>query len=85
MILQFSGHYFAYLNWAESGNINGDPVKLLKFYLLFRNALVWYGVVAIAMAELLILAGFYFFNQQQIHSISITWQMPWIFLVIFTA
>ncbi len=85
VILQFSGHYFAYLNWAESGNVNGDPVKLLKFYLLLRNALLWYGVAAIAMAALLIPAGFYFFNQQQIHSISITWQMPWIFLVIFTA
>ena len=85
VILQFSGHFFAHLRWGASGRVDGDPVELLKFQLLLRDALLWYTVAACIMAAILIPAGIYFFNQQSTHSLAVNWQMPWICLVVFTA
>jgi hypothetical protein len=85
VILQFSGHYFANLSWLEQGAIKGDSINVKKFHLLLNHALFWYTVAAIVMALLLLTAGFYFFSHQKSHLSLISWQWPWIFLVIFTA
>lgn len=85
VILQFSGHYFANLSWLELGAIKGDSINVKKFHLLLNHALFWYALAAIIMALLLLTAGFYFFSHQKSHLSLISWQWPWIFLVIFTA
>jgi hypothetical protein len=85
VILQFSGHYFANLSWLRLGGVDGDPVNVKKVHLLLSHALFWYVVAAAVMALLLLTAGFYFFNHQKLHLSAISWQWPWIFLVIFTA
>jgi len=85
VILQFSGHYFANLSWLKLGGVKGDTVNVKKFHLLLSNALFWYAVAAAVMALLLLTAGFYFFNHQKSNLSVISWQWPWIFLVIFTA
>jgi len=85
VILQFSGHYFANLRWRQLGSVDGDPVNVKKFHLLLGHALFWYAVAAAVMALLLLTTGFYFFNHQKSNLSAISWQLPWIFLVIFTA
>lgn len=85
VILQFSGHYFASLSWLKLGAIKGDSSNVKKFLLLLNHAVFWYALAAIIMALLLLTAGLYFFSHQKSNLSEISWQLPWIFLVIFTA
>ncbi|MEI8210373.1 MAG: hypothetical protein WCG16_14275, partial [Methylococcales bacterium] len=65
--------------------IKGDLINIKRFHLLLNHAMFWYAIAAITMALLLLTAGLYFFGHQKSNISSISWQLPWIFLVIFTS
>ncbi|MDQ2801051.1 MAG: hypothetical protein M3Y13_15570, partial [Armatimonadota bacterium] len=85
VILQFASHERAKLEWTPAGLLEGDPIAKSRLALLLRFSLVWYGVVAVLVALLLLPGGFLFFSRHQPPGVSLAWQLPWLWIVLVTA
>ncbi len=81
VITQFSSHEYARLKWSLNGNLEGASASLARLISLVRKSLLWYGVVCILMATLMIwLAPIYIYSTY--HSSDISFDMPWFMLVL---
>lgn len=85
VILQFTSHERARLNWSVQGTLEGDPIAKARLASLVRLTLKWYAVAAVVLVCMLVPAGLMFFgNSLDSHSVGI-WKAPWIWLVLTTA
>ena len=82
VILQFAAHECAHLQIHRDGTISGNEVAHSRLASILQKAIRWYSVAAIAMASLLVAAGFYFFSTHKQSSDLISWKLPWLTVVI---
>lgn len=77
VVMQVAAHESATLTWNDEGTLGGDASRLARIAALFRKAVRWYGVAALAMVALLIPAGLVFFGRAAVEASGVTWQLPW--------
>lgn len=86
VIMQSVSHEKAHLEWtADDTVLTGDPHAKARLASLFRLAVKWYAVVALAVIVALVPAGFVFFGRGEAGSPSVAWQVPWLLVVLATA
>lgn len=81
VILQLAAHERAALILHEDGNIEGDAVAHSRLASILQRAVRWYAVAGILMTVTILAAGFYFFSVNRTAS-HISWQFPWVLLVL---
>lgn len=82
VILQMAAHESVSVVLHEGGRIQGDATRLAS---LLRKTIAWYlAAGAIFMASLLPLGCVFFIRHEQ-HSVHVSWQGPWIGVVLATA
>jgi hypothetical protein len=59
----------------------GDSDSIAKISNFFIDAAKWYGAISILFIFIILFAGLLFFSSAELQS-EITWETPWIFLVI---
>lgn len=82
VINQFSSHEFAAISWGRAGKIHGDQHAVNRFHDIVKRSIVWYGGVALLMAIFVLPAGLYFFSRHEVVGFAVSWQGPWVALVL---
>ena len=82
VITQFASHEFATLSWGGAGEICGDRAAVDRFHAILRRSVIWYGGVAVLMALFVLPAGLYFFSSHDTAGLNVSWQNPWVALVL---
>jgi hypothetical protein len=82
VILQLASHERAHLTIVPDGTISGDPIAHERLASVLQKAVRWYFTGALMMAAVLIPWGFYFFSTHQHSGRSISWQIPWVLVVL---
>ena len=82
VITQFASHEFAALSWGQAGRINGEQAAVDRFHAILRRSVIWYGGVAFLMALFVLPAGLYFFSSHDAAGLNVSWQNPWVALVL---
>ena len=82
VITQFASHEFAALSWGQAGRINGEQAAVDRFHAILRRSVIWYGGVALLMALFVLPAGLYFFSNHDAAGLNVSWQNPWVALVL---
>ncbi len=82
VILQLASHERAHLALSADGTITGDPVAHERLASVLKKAVRWYFIGGLLMAAVLIPWGFYFFSVHQHAGHSLSWQIPWILVVL---
>ncbi|MDE3090039.1 MAG: hypothetical protein KGJ80_11715, partial [Chloroflexota bacterium] len=85
VILQFASHEKAKLQWTSQGTLTGDPIAKSRLASLAWMSLKWYGVAAFLMTATIVPIGLVFFSSYQPTAIEVTWQLPWVWVVLVTA
>ncbi len=85
VLMQYASHEKAHLNWTPEGKLEGDPVAKSRLASLLRFSLIWYGVVAVLALLFVLPAGALFFGKYHIAKETISWQLPWVWIVLVTA
>jgi hypothetical protein len=84
VILQLAAHERAHLNIQEDGSITGDRVAYSRLASVLQKAVRWYTVGALLMAGALLPAGYHFFHAHRQPGVPVSWQLPWIAVVLAT-
>jgi uncharacterized membrane protein len=82
VILQLAAHERAHLQIQTDGAIAGDPVAHSRLASVLQKAVRWYTTGAVLMAAVLLPVGFYFFQSHRQPGIPVSWQLPWIAVVL---
>ncbi|AXC11522.1 hypothetical protein ACPOL_2198 [Acidisarcina polymorpha] len=82
VILQLASHERAHLVISADGAITGDAIAHQRLASVLQKAVRWYFTGALLMAAVLIPWGFYFFTTHQHAQHSLSWQIPWILVVL---
>ena len=82
VINQFASHEFTALSWGHAGRIHGDQHAVNRIHAIIKRSVVWYGGVALLMAIFVLPAGLYFFSRHEVIGFAVSWQGPWIALVL---
>jgi hypothetical protein len=83
VIIQFASHEKAFLEWdTEKGVLLGNQKSKERLVSLVKLIAKWYSIASVIVIFLLLAAGFLFFKQQQVKYPEVSWQGPWIFLVL---
>lgn len=82
VINQFASHEFTTLSWGHAGRIHGDQNAVERIHAIIKRSIVWYGIVALLMAIFVLPAGLYFFSRHEVVDFAVSWQGPWIALVL---
>lgn len=82
VINQFASHEFTALSWGQAGKIHGDQHAVDRIHAIIKRSVIWYGGVALLMATFVLPAGLYFFSRHEVVGFAISWQGPWIALVL---
>ena len=85
VVLQYASHERAMLEWTPQGTLEGNSQAKARLAALLRFSLVWYGGVALLVALLLLPSGWIYFHVFQPHGALVSWQVPWIWIVLVTA
>ena len=85
VILQFSSHEKAHLEWSPRRTIEGNSAAKARLGSLMRLSIRWYGVAAFLFIIILVPVGLYFFGRNPNADTATNWQIPWILLVLPTA
>ena len=85
VILQFASHEWAKLEWTDAGILTGDPEAKTRLALMLQVSLRWYCVLALLIVATLLPAGLLFFRQHTPPGVSVSWQLPWIWISTVTA
>jgi hypothetical protein len=83
VLIQFASHERASLEWTAEGTLEGDPAAKARLASLLRRSLKWYAVAAGLLAIVLLPVGFVFFSRHP--NPGVTWQVPWIWIVLVTS
>ena len=84
VILQLAAHERARLQIQDDGVITGDRVAHSRLASVLQKAVRWYSVGALLMAAVLLPVGFHFFLVHRQPGVPISWQLPWISVVLAT-
>ncbi len=85
VILQFASHEKVHLEWTDDGRLTGAPEAKARLASLLRTALLWYSVIAVLAAVVLLPTGMYFFSTSRGASTLIAWHIPWTGVVLAAA
>ena len=64
VLTQFASHEFSKLEWTRSGGITGDKSSINRLAALLRKAILWYGVMSVLLAIVLIPLGIVMFSRK---------------------
>jgi hypothetical protein len=81
VILQFASHEKAALNWENGRKLEGDSIAKERLASLLRLSIKWYGIIAILAITILTPVGISFLSSNKA-AIDVSWQLPWILVVI---
>ncbi|QYG05606.1 lipopolysaccharide biosynthesis protein [Janthinobacterium sp. PAMC25594] len=84
VIMQFASHEMAHLQWSSNDTIVGSAIAKSRLRSLILLIMKWYGAIAAFIVFFILPGGWFFFHINQSSS-SITWQGPWIWLVMSAA
>jgi hypothetical protein len=84
VILQLAAHERAKLQIHDNGSITGDPIAHSRLASVVQRAVRWYTGGALLMAAMLLPAGFQFFLAHRQLGNQVSWQLPWIAVVLAT-
>jgi hypothetical protein len=84
VILQLAAHERAHLHIHNDGSIAGDRVAHSRLASVLQKAVRWYTVGALLLAATLLPAGLYFFRTHRQPGVSVSWQLPWIAVIVAT-
>ena len=82
VITQFASHEFTTLSWGHAGRVYGERAAVDRFHAILRRSIIWYGGVASLMALFVLPAGLYFFSSHDSAGLNVSWQNPWVALVL---
>lgn len=82
VITQFASHEFTTLSWGHAGQVHGDQRAINRLHAILRRSVVWYGGVAVLMAIFILPAGLFFFSSHETAGPAVSWQSPWVVLVL---
>lgn len=82
VITQFASHEFTVLSWGTAGQVHGDQKAINRFHAILRRSVIWYGGVALLMALFVLPAGLLFFSSHEMVDYAVSWQAPWVALVL---
>ena len=85
VVLQFTSHERAHLNWTPRGTLDGDVTAKARLGSLMRLTLKWYALAAGLLTILLVPIGLWFFRNSPDAAYAGIWQVPWVWLVLTTA
>ncbi|PIT73914.1 hypothetical protein B9Z31_08600 [Limnohabitans sp. G3-2] len=86
VLIQFSAHEMAKLNWTEAGKVEGDKTAKARLRALLIFALGWFGVSGILLVVILIPAGEWFFNRAvTVNILPANLLLHWNLLVFFVS
>jgi hypothetical protein len=85
VLIQFSSHEKARLQWTAGGLLAGDPEAKSRLGSLVRKAVLWYGVAGLLMLFVVGPAGYLFFSTRCTEDATVVWQIPWCLLVFFAS
>lgn len=84
VILQSTPHYFSSLSWGKQGKIAGDKEKQAVFFKFLHQSFIVYLSIALCFALSLLPVGWYFLSTRN-ETVSFSWHLPWVLLIIATA
>lgn len=87
ILVQFASHEMGKLTFKK-GLLEGDLISKYRLLSLIRLTLKWYSFVAFFILSVVLVAGFYFFNENLTSAtniVSVNWKYPWVLLVILTS
>jgi O-antigen/teichoic acid export membrane protein len=79
IVLQFSSHEYAFLNFNEMGLLEGDDVYLKRLGSFFRFVIKWISTISIIAFPIIFIVGIFFFSRDKVLPIYI---IPWILFSI---
>jgi hypothetical protein len=82
VIYQFASHEFSTLTWGHSGKVIGDQNASNRLHSIIKKSVTWYGGVALLMVIFVLPAGLFFFSRNEVDSLIVLWQGPWVVLVL---
>lgn len=85
VITQFVAHEFAFLTINDNQEITGSQNHIARLSSLLHFMAKWYLAGAAILFVLVMPAGFIFFHNFQHEHEVVTWKLPWVVLVFFTA
>lgn len=85
IIVQFVAHEVAHLRWTEDGVLEGDQYHLSRLSSLLHFFSKWFAILSALVLVILIIVGAVFFLKYNHNNTAISWQLPWVILVIGTA
>lgn len=75
ILLQFSAHEFAHLNFESNKTLSGSPRHLKRLASLLLFAIKWSAGIGLVTFPIILVAGFFILDQKQT---KIYWFLPWI-------
>lgn len=85
VVLQFASHERALLEWTAHGTLEGDLVAKARLASLLRRALTWYGAATVLSVTTMLPIGLMFFGRHQPTGAPVSWQLPWLAVVVVSA
>lgn len=85
VLVQIASHYFSLNRWGEKGVVHGEGRDL--FLTLLNKVSKFYFFLAFLFSFFLIPIGFFIFSHKSANAsfANLSWQLPWIFLVLATS
>lgn len=84
VVMQFSSHEMATMNFTPEGILNGDAVAKSRLRSLLFLSLKWYGAISLLIILIILPLGWTFFVINQDKS-NVIWQSSWCLLIISSA
>jgi len=78
IVLQFSAHEFAYLNFDENFVASGSDIHLKRLSSFFKFTIKWALIMAVIAFPFILMTGCVIFSRK---NDSVSWLLPWIFYV----
>ena len=85
VISPFASHEKAFLWDTPNGALDGEPSAKARLASLLRLVLQWYGVLAVAVLVCVTAGGWWYFTTHASSDAGVSWQLPWIWLVVASA
>jgi len=83
VIINVASHEWSQLELDRTGRVTGEAAAFSRLVSLGRLLVFWYGAAAVLFAVSVGLGGTWFLGCQADRSVS--WQLPWLVLVLFSA
>jgi hypothetical protein len=85
VIQQYAAHESVLCQFSADGSVSGDPRAHSRLASVLQLAMRWYCVASLAIALILLPAGFLFFSHKTQDYSHVDWQGPWVAVVLISA